>query len=189
LGFGISTLKASAETNNGTLIETVYVDNTPWPKDWKHEIYRTDKTKTYMKSNLSGWVKKDSDHDIPIQYTKSVSGTISYTVSGTQTVEASTLNGALSASSSLNQSLGYSYTTTTMCAFTWTVSPTDEGNYFCIAVNYKTRLYNIKHYLQEFKWFGQGPYNYSSTTTVEIPTASYLSKNYRYEIDGATYEK
>ena len=189
-GIGITTSIASADTNNsGTYVDTVYVDNTPWPKDWMHKIYRTNNMNTYMKENASGWIKKDPENKIQVQCSESVTGTISYSISGTSKVDSSTVRGAVSASGSLTQTLSYSYSTTTMRAFTWTVSPTDKGNYFCIAVNYKTRDYNIDHYLQEFKWFGQGPYNYYSTTTVAIPTETYLAKNYRYEIDGDIYEK
>ena len=67
-----------------------------------------------------------------------------------------------------------------MKAFTWTVSPDDSGEYFCIGVNYQSRESEIKHYKQEFKLFGQGPYKYHSTTKVWTPTEKYLAKNYKY---------
>ena len=75
---GFTTISVDAAT--GTPDETVYVNNTPWPTDWKHEIYYTNNRKTLMKENVSEWVKKDPDGDIIIQYSQSVSGTISYTI-------------------------------------------------------------------------------------------------------------
>lgn len=185
---GCSSIAFNASAADGKLVETVYTNNTPWPKDWKHEVYRTDKTQKYMAARLTEWVNKEAN-DITIQFSEETSGTISYTVSGEVEVSAATLDGAISASSSLTRSLGYSYTTTATRAFTWTVSPDEIGEYFCIGVNYQMREYEIKHYLQKFKWFGQGDYNYYSTTTVSVPSETYLAKNYRYEIDGDTYEK
>ena len=99
------------------------------------------------------------------------------------------MDGAISESRSLKQSLSYSYTETALKAYTWTVSPDDVGEFFCIGVNYQSRESEIKHYKQEFKLFGQGPYKYYSTTKVWTPTEKYLAKNYRYEIDGEIYEK
>ena len=135
---GCSSIAFNASAADGKLVETVYTNNTPWPKDWKHEVYRTDKTQKYMAARLTEWVNKEAN-DITIQFSEETSGTISYTVSGEVEVSAATLDGAISASSSLTRSLGYSYTTTATRAFTWTVSPDEIGEYFCIGVNYQMR--------------------------------------------------
>ncbi len=194
-GVGILSLTlsgySSCNVDAATLVESVYTNNCPGIEDWRHDFYKTDIVKTYTAKNITGWVKKDSYNDITLGYTESVTGTIGYSVTNSNTAEVGTklMDAAVNASKTVSSTLSFDYSNTTMATYTWTINKDEPGTYFSIGVNYKTRQYNIKHYHQKFKWFGQGEYEYKASSSIECPTEKYLAKNYRYEIDGITYER
>lgn len=187
IGSTVRSVNASAQ-ETGTPNETVYTNNTPFPKDYMHKIYYKNETKKYMNKNVTGWIKKDPVNNITITYSNSVSGSISYSIESTTQVTAA-ITAAIQASQGLNQSLTFSYTATEMKSFTWVVSPQESGNYFCIGVNYQAKKSVIDHYHQKFVLFGQGPYQYECSSTVWTPSEKYLAKNYKYDINGTTYER
>ena len=169
---------------------TVYTNNCPGIQDWKHEFISTG-SNTYLGENLTGWIKKDSSNPITIQYTESVTGTFTYSqsVDSSISVGAELMGLAIERTNSLNTSLSYSYSKTQMRSYTWIISPSENGEYFCIAINVHTDGYDVDHYKQKFKLFGQGKYEYQCSSHIEVPDESYMAKNYRYYIDGIIYEK
>lgn len=183
-GFSTSRVEAS-------FAESVYTNNCPGIEDWRHDFYKTDTVNTHMAKKITDWVKKDTYNDIVLNYSESVTGTIGYSVTSSNTAEvgAQLMDAAVKASKTVSSNISFSYSKTEIAAYTWTINKDEPGNYFCIAVNYKTRRYNIKHYHQKFKWFGQGEYEYKAFSSIDCPTEHYLAKNYRYEIDGVIYER
>ena len=169
---------------------TVYTNNCPGIQDWKHEFTETS-SKTFMGKNLTGWIKKDSSNPITVEYSEAVTGTFTYT-QGFETsmnVGAELMGLAIEGTNSLSTEISYSYSKTSMKTYTFTISPNEYGEYFCLAINVYTKGYDVDHYKQKFKWFGQGDYIYNCTSHVGIPKQTYIAKNYRYVIDGSTYEK
>ena len=170
--------------------ETIYTYNNPGIEDWKHEITTdTSDYKVEMAENITGWVKKDSENDVVLVYSTSVTGTVGYTVETESGLKASLFDEVLSLSTNIKTSLSYSYSTTTLKSITYTISPTEEGEFFCIGINYRNIRSDIKHYHQKFKLFGQGEYVYKCSSAIYSPTETYIAKNYKYDIFGEIYEK
>lgn len=168
---------------------TVYTNNCPGGEDWKHEFHKKDLSSGKMARQVTGWVKKDVN-EITISFVESVSGSVSYSASFSNSikVKAKLMDAAIGGTNEISNSILYSYTCSNSNSYTWVISPYEKGNYFCVGVNYKTIRYSVDHYKQKFKLFGQGKYIYKTTSQIEVPTDTYLCKNYRYEIDGVTYE-
>lgn len=171
-----------------TIKQTVYTNNCPGFTDYKHILTtNTNIRQRYMNKNLTGWVGKDIN-TMTLTYSRAVSGTASYQTTGSLGVDAKLISKVLGVSASIEKSRAYSYTASFMSKYKYTVRPDEPGNYFCIAINYDTVQTKIDHYKQEFKWFGQGNYNYESSSTVRTPSEQYIAKNYRYDMFGSIYE-
>lgn len=153
-------------------------------KDYKHYFFKGD-IKKHMYKNLTGWVNKDYN-PIVLNYSESVTVEVSF--SYTSEISAKVLVKAVELTGSLKTTISKTYSETVVRSYTFTVTQDEPGEYFCIAVNYGEREYKVDHYLQKFKLFGQGEYYYDSTSIIKVPTETYLSKNFKYEIDGQIYE-
>lgn len=177
---------ASTSVSASTTTETVYTSNI-FGKDYKHELTHYDTDYHYMQKNLTGWIEKDLYANVELVYGESTTGTISYTITTTDTIGASVLEGAINASSSIEKSLGFEYSKTVMLNFKWTVTPQTPGTYHAIAINSVKHETKIDSYLQEFKWFGQGDYVYEETNRVRTPVMEYKARNYKYSATGTIY--
>lgn len=144
-----------------------------------------------MSNNITGWIKKDSDNIITISWSESVTNTVSYSATSSNSVKvgASLMSAAIDATNYLSKTNTYTWSGTQVKTFTYTIDPTKIGNYFCIAVNYQTRKYLVDHYHQQFRWFSQGDYIYKYTSDIRIPIGQYLAKKFKFELDGNVYEK
>ena len=168
----------------------VYTDNCPGNEDWKHEFIEYDERKKEMAIQITEWVKRDQANDISVTFTHKFSGTITYNTSSSTSVEVplELMGAAFKATSKIEAGVSYSYAEERMETYSWIITPDEPGKFFCIGLNFESKKYNVKHYKQKFKLFGQGDYEYQSTSTVYIPIDKYLSKNYKFAVDGEVYE-
>lgn len=65
---------------------TVYTNNCPGGEDWKHEFHKKDLSSGKMARQVTGWVKKDVN-EITISFVESVSGSVSYSASFSNSVD------------------------------------------------------------------------------------------------------
>lgn len=180
--------EVSATTRNDF---EVYTNNCPGTEDWKHRFREGKKTYHFFYDELTNWYKKDANNDMIITYSSGTSGNITYTTKKSSDIHVGgeLFNAAmLEASSEIETSISYSIGYEESESISYTVSPDEEGDYYCIGLNYEAKKYTVDHYKQKFKFFGQGEYEYKKTSTIYIPTQSYVAKNYKLEGDDTVYE-
>ncbi len=185
-GFTIFIALVFTKNVEASTYETVYKNNVVGSSDYRYDYTYNIDSDYYMMRNLSGWWAKDNYGSFTLSYSSSTSGTFTNSYTGSLSISGNLARSVIG-TAKISKTISYSYTSTEMTGYTFTISPETPGNFHAISLNSWAAEHRVKIYKQKFKWFGQGDYEYESSAKFITPKNEFRGRVYKYNPEGTIY--